>query len=135
MADIVATDLSVTIDGNDVSDHVTNVSFTYLGEAQENTAMGDATRKRIGGLKDWNVTVEFNQDYAAGQVDALMFPLVGTTFTIIILPTSSAVGAGNPSFSGTSFMENYNPIQGSVGEVITTSISLLAAGTLTRSTS
>jgi len=135
MADIVATDVSVVMDSNDVSDHVTSVSFTYLGEPQENTAMGDSTRSRIPGLKDWNVTVEFNQDYAAAGVDAIVFPLVGTTFTVTIKPTSSAVSATNPSFSGTAYLENYNPIQGSVGEVMTTSISMLASGDLTRATS
>lgn len=135
MADLVATDVDVSIDSNDVSDHVTQVSFTYMGEAQENTAMSDTTRTRIAGLKDWNIQIDFNQDYAASGVDAIIFPLVGTTFTVAVKPTSGSTSSTNPSFNGTAFLESYNPIQGSVGEVMTTSISMVAAGDLSRSTS
>ena len=135
MAEFVFTDASVVVNAVDLSDHVRQVTLNYSAELQDDTAMGDDTRSRIGGLKDWSMEVEFNQDFAASEVDVTLFGLVGTTFTVTLKPTSGAVSATNPSYSGTGILESYPPMGGSVGDIATTSITIQAAGTLTRATS
>lgn len=130
----VLTDASVVVNGVDLSDHVRSLTLQYNADAVDKTAMGDTTRNRTGGLKDWSVSIEFNQDFAANEVDATLFPLVGSTFTFTGKPTSAAVSATNPSFSGSALLESYQPINGSVGDLHTTSVSLVAAGDLTRAT-
>lgn len=135
MAEVVLTNAFVSIDGNDMSDHVRSVTFDYGAEPQDITAMSDTTRQRTGGLLDWSVSVEFNQDYAASDVDSILFPLIGTTVTIILRPTASAVSTTNPNFTGTALVESYNPLGAGVGDVLTTTCQLSAAGALSRATS
>lgn len=133
--ELVLTDCSLVCNSVNLSAWVRSITLQYNADAVENTAMGDTSHTRLGGLKDWSVSVEFNQDYAAAAVDATLFPLVGSTFTFEGKPTSAAASATNPKFTGTALLESYQPINGSVGELNTASINLVAAGALTRATS
>lgn len=135
MAEVVLTNALLSVNGVDLSDHVRSITLNYLSEPQDITAMSDTTRQRIGGLLDWNVSVEFNQDFAAGEVDVSLFSLVGSTFTFIGRPDAGVVASTNPQYSGTALLTSYQPINGAIGDVHTTSIQLEAAGALTRATS
>jgi hypothetical protein len=135
MAQFILTDADVSIDSNDISDHVTQVTINYSAELQDDTAMGDTTRSRIGGLKDWSIDIEVHQDFASSDIDSILFPLVGATFTVAVKPTSSSTSSTNPAFTGTAILESYSPITGSVGDLATTTVSLKSAGTLSRTTS
>lgn len=135
MASFAFTDASVSVNAVDLSDHVRSVTLNVEAEDLEDTAMGDTFRSRIGGLKDWSIDLEFNQDFAASEIDATIFPILGTVVEVIVKPTSSAVGPTNPSFTGNVLVSEYNPLDGSVGDLATTSVSWPGAGTLTRATS
>ena len=133
MADLIWNDAFFTINSVDLADHVTSLTLNYGVELLDITAMGDGARDRIAGYKDWSIEVEFNQDFAASNVDATMFPLVGAAATAVELrPTSAAASATNPKFTGNVIVESYPPLGGGVGEVLKTSVSLQGAGTLTR---
>lgn len=119
----------------DLSDHLRSISVNYTVELQDKTAMGSSARKRIFGLKDWTGTLEFNQDYAASNVDATFWPIVGSTGGFcIIKPKSSAVGAGNPRYYGSFLLNSYSPFSGNVGTLATVSINIQGDGLLQRST-
>ena len=135
MGTLVLTDASVVINSVDLSDHVRSVSISYSADMVEDTNMGDDTHTMKGGLKNWSMDIEFAQDYAANEVDATLFPLVGSSFTVAVKATSAATSATNPEYSGTGLIESYNPIGGSVGELSTSSITIQAGGTLSRATS
>lgn len=114
---------------------VKSVNIVYSAEMLDKTAMGSSGRRRIAGLKDAKVTVEFNQDFAASQVDATLFPLIGSTAKrIVIRPTTAVVGTGNPRFYGNFLLDSYGPVAGSVGALHTVSASFTGDGVLTRST-
>ena len=132
MALFIFDDAKVTINGVDLSDHVKQVTLNYSAEMQDDTIMGDDTRSRLGGLKDWSIDVEFAQDHATSKVDVTLFAIVGTTFPIILVPTSATVSAVNPKYTGTGILETYPPMGGAVGDIAVTSITIQAAGTLTR---
>ena len=135
MPTLVLNDAFVSINAVDLSDHVKSVTLNYSAEMLDDTAMGDDTKSNKGGLKNWSVEVEFHQDYAASSVDATLFSLVGTTFTVIVRPVeSTAVGPTNPNYTGTGILESYNPVGGAVGELAAASITIQPAGTLTRAT-
>lgn len=140
MAEFVMTDCQFRIGASsasltDLSDHVRSVTVNYIAELQDKTAMGSSARKRISGLKDWNASVEFNQDYAASKVDAIYFPIVGTTGGFVVIkPHSSAVGGGNPRYSGAFVLGSYSPIAGAVGSLATVNIDHQGDGILSRST-
>jgi hypothetical protein len=128
----VFTNAYVMLNAVDLSDHVKSVTLDYKGELQDNTAMGATTRTRLGGLKDWSLEIEFFQDFAAAEVDATLFGLVGTPFTIEVKPVNAAASPTNPRYNGTGILESYPPIGGSVGEMAMTSVSIQAAGVLSR---
>jgi hypothetical protein len=132
MGTLVLTDASVIINAVDLSDHVRSVTINYSADMVEDTNMGDDTHLMKGGLKNWSMDIEFSQDYAAANVDATLFPLVGAEFTVAVQPTSGAISATNPSYGGTGILESYTPIGGSIGELLVAPITIQAAGTLVR---
>lgn len=124
MASFVLKNAFVKINAVDLSANVKSVTVNYSAEIQDSTAMSQASRSRLAGLKDWSLDVEFFQDYAAGKVDATMFPIVGTQVAIEIRPDAGEVSATNPKFTGNGTVENYNPVAGSVGDVAMASTKL-----------
>jgi len=134
MAKLVLTDAFVSIGGADLSAFVRSVSFTYNADVQDSTTMGSDTRTRLAGLRDWNMTVELTQDFAASGVDATLFPLVGTSVAVEVRPTSAARSSTNPGYTGNAILSSYPPIDGSIGDLLTASIELQGDGTLTRNT-
>lgn len=138
MGELVFKDASVKIGTTaapvDLSDHVRSVTISYSAEILDKTAMGSSGRRRIAGLKDFNVSVEFNQDFAANKVDATLFGYIGSTAKwITIKKESSAAGAVNPRFHGDVLLESY-PIGGDVGSLMVSSVTFQGDGLLTRST-
>jgi hypothetical protein len=135
MASFAFVDARVEINSVVFTGLVRSVTLNVEAEDLEDTAFGDTYRSRIGGLKDWSVDLEFNQDFAASMVDATLFPLLGTVVTVKVRPTTAAISATNPEYSGSVLVSEYNPLDGSVGDLATTSVSWPGAGTLARATS
>lgn len=134
MPQIVLTDASITINSVALSNRANTVTLTYEKEAVEITAFGDSGRAFTSGLQNNTCEIEFMQDFAANNVEATVYPLVGTTTTIVIKPTSSAVSATNPSYTLTgTYLANHTPVAGTVGELATTSLSF-QGGTLAKAT-
>jgi predicted secreted protein len=136
MAVRVLLDAYVMWDSVDLSDHVRSVTLNYSAELLDDTAMGDTTRSRIGGLKDWSADIEFFADEASGKVQATVFDDVGTTATLIIRPDNSeGVGSTNPNYTGTGIVESIPLVAGSVGELQMAPVRIVAAGALSRAES
>ncbi len=135
MASFAFTNAFVSVNAVDLSTFVRSVTLNVEAEDLEDTAMGDTFRSRIGGLKDWSVDLEFNQDFAASAVDVSIFSLLGTVVAVIVKPVNAAVAVTNPQYSGNVLVSEYNPLDGSVGDLATTSVSWPGAGALTRATS
>lgn len=132
MASSNSIDHFLSLGGSDVSDYLQSVTLDYGAELLDETAMGDTTRKNLGGLKNWSVTAEFKQSFTDNELDEILFALVGTTFTVIVRPTSSVVGTSNPNYTGTCIMDKYSPIGNGVGALAKASITLQSAGALSR---
>lgn len=135
MATLVYTNAKIEIKGVDLSSHASEVALNYASETQDETAMGDDTRIRKGGLKDWSVDVTFHQDYAAAAVDATLFSVVGTTVCVEVRPQNICSTVTNPIYSGIAVLESYSPMSGSVGALLDAPITLQSAGTLSRASS
>ena len=134
MASFVFDDAYVSLGGTDLSDHVRSVTLDTSADLVESQAMGDSWKERLGGLKDWSLSVEFLQDFAAAEVDATLWPLLGTTFTVAIRPTNAAAAPTNPEYTGAGALESYTPLGGSVGELAMAPITVQGAGELSRAT-
>ena len=134
MAFFAATDYAVTINGTNFSSSLNSVELAQEADDLETTAFGSTWRTRIGGLKQASLTLNFMQDFAAGSVDATLNPLLGSIATVVIKPTSSAVGTTNPSYTMTALVTQYNPFASSVGDVATLSVTWPVSGSVVRAT-
>jgi hypothetical protein len=129
MAIVMSNDVSLTVNGVDLSDHVREVRVTMSAEDLDATAMGAQSRAHAVGLRDDRMEVTFLQDYATSKVDATLSPLVSssTAFTVTAKPTSSAVSTTNPSYTMSALLFDYNPIDASVGEISMPEVTFLPA--------
>lgn len=134
MAKFVATDYKVTINGGTVSSSLASVELPIEVDEQETTAFGSSWRTRIAGLKSGSITLEFHQDFAAGALDSILYPLLGTNATVVVVPTSGTVTASNPSYTGTFLVTSYTPFASTVGDLATVGITWPLTGELTRAT-
>jgi hypothetical protein len=137
MAKLVLTNAFVSINAVDLSNRVRQVAINYEGDAVEQTTMGDLTHNFLGGLRNYSVEVTFAQDFAAANVDATMFALVGTAVAVEVRPTTAARSATNPGYNATMLVQNYNPFGTQVGALHEASASFVPGGaspTLLRST-
>lgn len=136
MAKYVLKDADVVINGVNLSNRVSEVTVNMSREDVETTAMGANGKQRLAGLGDDSFEVAFLQDHAAGTVDATLFPLLGAApFTIVVKPTAAAVGATNPSFTGSCILTEYTALQGAVGSRSEASVSFPVDGVIARATS
>lgn len=130
MATLIYTDAYLLVNAVNLSGWTRSVTLNYEAEMLDDTVMGTSgTRSNRPGLKNWSIDAELLQDYAAGGPDATLFPLVGANpFPIEMRPTSAAVGATNPKYTGNAVLETYPPLAGEVGAISTISASLRSGG-------
>lgn len=137
MARIVLTDAKVTINSVNLSDHIASITINESTDVVETTAFSNTAKTRVAGLKDNSVTIEFHQDFAASNVEATINgspSLVGTATTIVVTPTSAAVGATNPSYTFSALVAEWTPLNGAVGELSTASVTWPITGAITKAT-
>lgn len=124
----------VTVGGVDLSEYAKEVRVNDGYDQLDPTAMGDTARRRKKGLQDWTVEIQFLQDFAASKVDVTLSPLVGAdTCALVIRPVNAAKSATNPEWGGNGYLASYSPIDGSVGDLHTTTVTFLSNGALSRS--
>lgn len=131
MAVLALTDASITINSIALSSKANSVTVNYEVDAVEATAFG-TNHIFVGGLQNNSIEIALMQDFAASQTEATIYPLVGTTTTLVIKPTSGAVGATNPSYTITgAFLASHTPVAGGVGELAMTTLTF-QGGTITK---
>ncbi len=138
MAHFVMKDCVVTVDGVNLSDHVSEVSMETERDEVDVTAMGANNRVFVAGLGVATMTVTFFLDFAASEVDATLWPLstTNTAFVVSIKASSAATSATNPLFSMTALMYGYSPLSGGIGDASSTEVTFrnAAQAGLTRAT-
>jgi len=135
MAIYMNNDANVTVGAVDLSDHIASVSFSESAAELTTTAMGDGNVTRIAGLLDGSVSIEWHQDFAASETYATLNPLFGTVTTVVVKPTSGAVGATNPSKSVSVLVSELPFVDGAVGDLSTFSTTWNFSGAVTTATS
>jgi hypothetical protein len=134
VAKFYARDYKITIGTTVISDDIASVTLDITSDEVETTAFGSTYRSRIGGLKDASVSLDFHQDFGAGSVDALLFPLLGSTVAVKIAPTSGTITATNPQYEFVALCTQYQPFAGAVGDLATLSVTWPVTGDVTRAT-
>lgn len=131
---VAMTNPRVELNAVDYSSYATEATLEFEADDLETTSFGDTWRDRIGGLKSGTVSITFNQDYANGTVDSAIWALLGTVVTCKIRSSSSAISTSNPEYQFSVLVNQWNPVNGSVGDLVTVSVSFPITGTVTRAT-
>lgn len=121
MAAFVFVDAHVMVNGVDLSDHVKRVTVGLPINLVDATRMGHTANARLAGMKDGDVVIEWQQDFAAAKVDATIWATYGIAVPLIVRPVKGTViGATNPEYRMTGLLDGYTPIDGSVGDLAST---------------
>lgn len=137
MARLVLTNVEVTIGAVDLSNHIASVTLGSTYDVLETTAFAGgnvpaAAKTRIAGLVDNSVTFEFHQDFAASNVEATIYPLLGTVVAVTVRPVDAAIAADNPEYQFNALVSEWTPLNGAVGELATASVTWPISGPITK---
>lgn len=131
----VLTNASVRVNSVDLTDHVKRVTVTRTADEVEVTAMGDTAKAFAIGLGDDKYDVDFYQDFAAGKIDATLWPLYGgSQFLVEVWPSGTTTSSTNPKFSSTATLPNYGPLDGDIGSADMVSVTFHSVGAIARAT-
>ena len=135
MARIVLTNASVVFGTTDLSDHIASITLNSTYDIVETTAFGNTAKTRVAGLADNSVTFEFHQDYATSSVEATIYPLLGTAVSVVAKPVAGTTTTINPQYTFSALISEWTPLNGSVGELATASVTWPISGAITKATS
>jgi hypothetical protein len=131
---IVITNANVYIGGVDLSSHITKVTLSATRAEIETTTFGNTAKRRVAGLADNSVSIDFNQDFAAASVETTLYPLIGSTAAVIVKPNGTATGTANPSYTFSALVTEWMPLDAQVGELASASITWPIDGTIAKAT-
>ena len=133
---VVLNQANLSVDSVDFSDQCSTVTVTESYEALEATAFGDTARKFVKGLGNHEISATLMIAYGTSEVEEKLNSLAGTTFNVVVTPTTSATpGTDNPAYTLTGcYLESVTPVNGGVGELPTMDV-VFRGGALTRATS
>jgi hypothetical protein len=136
MAKIVIQNPVVVLAGGTISANVAQCTIALSADDVETTNFaGNGFRERIGGLKSGTVSFDFHNDYAAGALDSVLFPLLGGTASVAVRPAGTAApGTASPEYSFVCLVTEINPIDSAVGDLASQSVSWPITGAITRGT-
>lgn len=116
----------LSIGGTDISAYIRSATLTGEYEEKEVNAMGDACQHGIPGLGNWSIEVECNQSHTSGELDAIIWPLLGAAnaSAIICKANGATTGVNNPKWTANGRIYSYPPLGASVGDAAATSFTI-----------
>jgi len=134
MAKLVLTNPRLILDGFDISDHCTSVSFGTVYDLVEVTQMGDIAKKMVAGLEENTLSLELQQDFGVSQLESVIYPNRGLRVNCTVRPVNAAVSATNPQYSFQVLISEWSPLSASVGTLATTTVTWPIYGEITKTT-
>jgi hypothetical protein len=136
MAIIYQGDAELLIGSTSIALNCNNISIDVGYETNDATVMGDTGRKMVKTLQQVTVTATVFLEYGASSVEALIYAEVGAgDTTLVITPSSAAVGVGNPEYTISNCMiSSFSPVSTTVGDLSTFTLTA-TNGTWVRATS
>ena len=133
MAVFVLKDASLVVNSINLSAYVSSISLDFAVESVSADAMASTNgHVFLAGLQNNSLAVTLNQDFATSTVAATLDALIGTSTTVVVKPTSAAVGATNPTYTiSNAFLSGTQPVAGSVGDLAAMSVTF-TGGTLVK---
>lgn len=124
MAKLVLKDCVIRIATVDYSDHVSQVEVSLKKNSVDTTNFSGGGKEQVAGLKDDEFTVTFQQDFASGSIDSVLYNLYDTEveFVVDVKARNLAVSSTNPMYRGTCILLEYQPIAGKPGDLSDTKV-------------
>jgi len=141
MAKIVLTNAYVVFEGtNDFSDHISNITLSTVHDILDVTPVqaGVIYKEVIAGVGTNLVTFDFYQDFASDSIeqffngDGTSVSRVGTKVSCVVRPLSTAKSATNPEYQFEALVTEWSPLNASVGQLSTVSVSWPISGAITK---
>jgi len=134
MSKLVLTEPFISLDGVDLSDHITSVALGTVYDLVEVTEMGNIAKKFVGGLENNTLALEIQQDFGIGEVESVIYPNRGLRINAIVRPVDGPRSATNPEYTFVVLVSEWAPLTGSIGNLATVSISWPIFGEITKTT-
>jgi hypothetical protein len=126
MAKMVLLASYLSLNSNVLSANANKIELSMEVEEKDVTTYGSLGWKEVlGGLKSGTLAIEFKQDFAATQLDSIMWPLLGQVVPFEVRADQAAAGTSNPKWTGNVLIKAWNPLTGSYS----------TSGVVTRATS
>lgn len=136
MAQYVIVNPYVYINGaSDISAYVKAATLEVTVAEQDATdAASSGWTEHLGGLKAGSLKLDLLDDKAAGTLDSIIWPLLGTVVAFQVNAAGSSTGTSNPKYTGSILISGTTPLTGAVGDVATFSVTWPTTGTVSRAT-
>ena len=135
MPKYVVTNPRITINGTNVSTSVAAATLELTSTDVDVTSFGsNGWTEIIGGLRSGTVSLDFHSGYAAGEINTVLNPLVGSLATVVINPNGTVTSSTNPAWTATVLVNSVSPVAGAVGDLATFSVSYPTSGSVTFAT-
>jgi len=135
MAVYLSNGVVLTVNAVDLSSLVSSVTINRSFDELEVTAMGDSGHKFVKGLEASSITIDFFNDEATSKTLQTLNSVWGTSTTVTVKQTSAATSATNPLYTMSCLVNNTTPINGSVADLSTQSVTWNVNGTIAITTS
>jgi hypothetical protein len=128
MAKLVFNNPKITINSVDLTDQIAQVSLDMTFAEVETTAFGNTAVTRVAGLGDHSFGASFHQNFASAEVEASIYPLLGTTTEVTVKAVNSTTATDNPLYTFTVLVSEWSPVSGAVGELLTADVTWPVSG-------
>jgi hypothetical protein len=126
----------LSINANVLNTYTKKAELTVEVEEKDVTNYASLGWKEVlGGIKSAELSCEFLQSFTAAELDAIMWPLLGTVVPFEVRADQGAVGTSNPAYTGNILINGWSPVTGSVGDEATVSQGFPTSGAVARATS
>lgn len=122
----------IIINSVDLTNRIDSVTLEETFADVDTTAFGSSAKTRVAGLGDHKVTIEFQQDFSASEVEATVYPLIGTITSLTLKPLLGTTTTTNPAYTFSALVTDWKPLDGKVGDLLKSSISWPISGSVTK---
>lgn len=127
MSKFVMKNLTVTVNGTDLSDHIAEISVEMRQPEVDTTAFGTGARTYVSGIKEGTLTLSLHSDFATSSVNPTITPLLGSYATVIASGTLGGTAVGGTAVA---YVNTVQPIGGAIGDLAVQNLTWPTNGTV-----
>ena len=132
MAVYLSNGVVLTVNAVDLSTLVSSVTINRAFEELDISAMGDSGRRYVKGLETSSITIDFFNDPESAKTLATLNSntVWGNNVVVTAKQFSGITSPTNPLYTMTCLINNTTPINGTVGDISTQSVTWNVSGTI-----